>query len=65
MKLFLETLKFFGIEENEKVQKLKFNLKIWNTPKLVTISGYTLSILIEPLQKMAKYIKNNQTIENF
>ena len=49
--------KFF----EERNGRLLLNTNIWNNPKVVSITGYSISMIKEPLCELAKFIRENLT----
>ena len=40
---------------------LLLNTTMWNNPKVVSITGYSMSMIKEPLYQLAKFIRENLT----
>uniref|UniRef100_A0A7S3IMY6 Uncharacterized protein n=1 Tax=Strombidium inclinatum TaxID=197538 RepID=A0A7S3IMY6_9SPIT len=38
---------------------LKFNTRIWNNPRIATMTGYTMEMIREPLYKLAVFVQDN------
>ena len=37
------------------------NTNIWNNPKVVSVTGYSMSMIKEPLYELSKFIRENLT----
>jgi hypothetical protein len=36
-----------------------FNTSLWNRPKIVAVTGYSIEMLLEPLHRLAAFIRES------